>query len=94
MELNIIPNFAYFVKSLEFVICIKQVFNCMYLCLGLSILKKFVYSHGDIFYSFIFTALVPTCESCCFIRVTLPSLLEVVITYKDLNKEFLVRIHR
>ena len=53
-----------------------------------------MYSHGDIFYSFIFTALVPTCESCCFIRVTLPSLLEVVITYKDLNKESLVRIHR
>ena len=56
MELIIIPNFAYFVKSLEFVICIKQVFNCMYLCLGLSILKKirvltrgyflFVYLHS------------------------------------------------
>ena len=35
--------------------------------------KKFVCSHGDVFYSFIFAAPVPTRGSCCFIRFKSPS---------------------
>ena len=93
MELIIIFNFAYFVKSLEFDICIKRFFNCMCLCLGLSITQKIcVLTRGYFLFVYLHSPSPHLRELLLYLCYT--SFTLEVVPYKDLNKESLVRIHR